>query len=950
MGNTKSSAILLDDKNIIPDKGRQLDHFLLYPEQSSVFTGYYFRYRVYDNANFPPSNFFESYNGMLETPPPDVPTQDSEQWFELKQPYLTSGYFYLDAPPGVYGSTPGYPNEYAYSATPNSYFPDLPFLRQREYTLYPQNIVIKTMSFTVIEKNDLETTNLCFTGKYLNSTMPEAQKRPVFCTIYNNNNVKIGDLEPVSRSDTKICYNLNTSITNAGKYKIKLYQKSFTDTTDKNEYSEYSITKEITVVDADSSFTPTEGALNTTLQVFLSPKDAYQPPLLPLPSSNPGLRFSLKSGGGDIKVVSSTITETNNTYKLECLCPALIPPGEYNVSYVPDRDSPEVFSDPISGTFTYINLYLYKVDDPIDVIFNIKYLLDASPNITDKVTSIDITNVENNIFQYNIQIYLEQALFDKDVVNFTIPVGVIPGLYQVYLKDPDSNELLEQPVKLNIIRPLSIDPSFTNVVNFNDPAVDITTYLNFSNTTDGSNFKYMVLEPFNVDEPKKYYYYSCEKTEEIEESTDHQYINHLKTLITDPILPELVKIEKPPSQTQVIGTAYYSVNYIDENGNYVQTFLTLLIVNNQALQIQVYNLSLNPIAPSNLVRAGEELIIRPPFFDSPFSGYEDLFISGQKVDIIDYNLDLKRIYFRVPATMRSEQFITICSADMCSLRAVIEILDPIPLNLTGISPSSMQKPLSDLDIFSDVSTFYSVTGVKLRNKAGAITKLIPFTVIDDLQLRLNLENFNDFGIEIVPGEYDILVYQDIINSDAVVFSSLQIDGGVVVCFKDDTKIRCLVDNEERDVEIKNMKIGTLVKTLCDGYLPVKIIGKSTIDNLGDNSRIKDRMYILSKEKYPELEEDLYLTGCHSILVDDLSDKEKNKIIEDYRKLYITDGKYRLPVYIDERSEPYNYKNKFEIYHLALFGKNKYVNHGIYAHGLLVETCFEERIKSKMNLV
>jgi hypothetical protein len=168
-----------------------------------------------------------------------------------------------------------------------------------------------------------------------------------------------------------------------------------------------------------------------------------------------------------------------------------------------------------------------------------------------------------------------------------------------------------------------------------------------------------------------------------------------------------------------------------------------------------------------------------------------------------------------------------------------------------------------------------------------------------------------------------------------------------VCFKEDSKISCLVNNEEKEIKIQDVKVGTLVKTLYHGYLPVKVIGKNRINNLGDKSRIKDRLYKLSKNNYSELNEDLYLTGCHAILVNELSDVQIEKIKSDLGRIFITEDKYRLPTYIDERSEPYEKESIFNIYHLALESNESNVNHGIYANGLLVETCFENRIINQM---
>jgi hypothetical protein len=46
----------------------------------------------------------------------------------------------------------------------------------------------------------------------------------------------------------------------------------------------------------------------------------------------------------------------------------------------------------------------------------------------------------------------------------------------------------------------------------------------------------------------------------------------------------------------------------------------------------------------------------------------------------------------------------------------------------------------------------------------------------------------------------------------------------------------------------------------------------------------------------------------------------------------------LPACVDERAVVYDNEAPFTIYHIALENDNYYNNYGIYANGLLVETC------------
>jgi hypothetical protein len=138
--------------------------------------------------------------------------------------------------------------------------------------------------------------------------------------------------------------------------------------------------------------------------------------------------------------------------------------------------------------------------------------------------------------------------------------------------------------------------------------------------------------------------------------------------------------------------------------------------------------------------------------------------------------------------------------------------------------------------------------------------------------------------------------------------------------------------------VEDMEKGTLVKTLRDGFLPLELIGSSVIYNSGDAQRIKDRLYRLTPAAYPSLTEDLVVTGAHSILVDEFASEEQRKAAEKVEgRLFVTDGKYRLMAYLDPRSIPYEEKGEYRIWHFAL-GNNDRRNYGVYANGLLVESC------------
>ena len=174
--------------------------------------------------------------------------------------------------------------------------------------------------------------------------------------------------------------------------------------------------------------------------------------------------------------------------------------------------------------------------------------------------------------------------------------------------------------------------------------------------------------------------------------------------------------------------------------------------------------------------------------------------------------------------------------------------------------------------------------------------------------------------------------------------------GNLPCFKDDSKILCLKEGKEVYVKIQDIRKGDLVKTLKHGYVAVDMIGKRDIYHIVSQERNKEQLYKCSHNEYPEVFEDLIITGCHAILVDNFVDEEqRQETIEILGKIYVTNSKYRLPACADLRASVYEIPGTYTIYHLALENDNYYTNYGIYANGLLVESCSKRYLKELSNM-
>jgi hypothetical protein len=161
---------------------------------------------------------------------------------------------------------------------------------------------------------------------------------------------------------------------------------------------------------------------------------------------------------------------------------------------------------------------------------------------------------------------------------------------------------------------------------------------------------------------------------------------------------------------------------------------------------------------------------------------------------------------------------------------------------------------------------------------------------------------------------------------------------------------CKVDDVETYVPVEQLKPGTLVKTSLNGYKPVVLLGRDSIENPGHDERIEDRLYKLSPSKYPQLKDDLYITGGHSVLEFPMTEKQTQDTIKKLGNLYVTEGKYRLMACIDERADPWTSEGRYPIWAFALQHTDDMKNYGVYVNGgLLVESCSVHFLKKNSNM-
>jgi hypothetical protein len=156
----------------------------------------------------------------------------------------------------------------------------------------------------------------------------------------------------------------------------------------------------------------------------------------------------------------------------------------------------------------------------------------------------------------------------------------------------------------------------------------------------------------------------------------------------------------------------------------------------------------------------------------------------------------------------------------------------------------------------------------------------------------------------------------------------------IICFKEGSKI--LTDTGYKLVQ--DLRNGDLVKTVSSGFKKIEHIGFSKMYHNVNDVRSKDKLYRFSTSEYPELTEDLVITGCHSILVKSFKDTEQmEKTQEVLGRICVTDNHYRLPACVDDRTKIFEEEGVHTIWHFSLEHSDYYMNYGVYANGLLVET-------------
>lgn len=160
----------------------------------------------------------------------------------------------------------------------------------------------------------------------------------------------------------------------------------------------------------------------------------------------------------------------------------------------------------------------------------------------------------------------------------------------------------------------------------------------------------------------------------------------------------------------------------------------------------------------------------------------------------------------------------------------------------------------------------------------------------------------------------------------------------IICMGENTLITIFEKNCEIERPVKLLNEGDLVKTEANEYVPIKHIYKSHVYNVKNEKgqRKKDKLYLFEQKDFPELKQDLIVTGGHPILVNKLSNNEIDRL----RKFRLHDRDQRveenivLIAFLSDKARDFTTEGLYPIYNLVLEKVNGKDRHPIRINGLL----------------
>ncbi len=260
---------------------------------------------------------------------------------------------------------------------------------------------------------------------------------------------------------------------------------------------------------------------------------------------------------------------------------------------------------------------------------------------------------------------------------------------------------------------------------------------------------------------------------------------------------------------------------------------------------------------------------------------------------------------------------TIVSGNKCSISSTSP----------GVTNYCINPVYSGTD--TNLAHFIGVNGV---NASSGLYTNISYGVEDDV---INESNRDYANIKFAVA--DVFLHDLFINNSTQIIPVCFVKGTTILCADKLCADKLCADKlaDNKYIPIENINVGDTVITHTNGPKKVLYIIKTFIVN--DVRQPINKIFKLAKEMHPQLTSDLYVTGGHSLVVEELPDYAQSATIKVLGETCNLHGMYRLPAFVHKDFVPLNNENRYDIYHLIL-GKQEIV----YANGgVLTETVDKE---------
>jgi surface protein len=242
----------------------------------------------------------------------------------------------------------------------------------------------------------------------------------------------------------------------------------------------------------------------------------------------------------------------------------------------------------------------------------------------------------------------------------------------------------------------------------------------------------------------------------------------------------------------------------------------------------------------------------------------------------------------------------------------------------------------NIENVTDMTGMFDKTGMSKTNFSNTLigwsTQNVIYGVhIGDKGMKVNLSGYN--------------AYKRLKNVYGWVFQPPPLSP-LPICYREGTKLLVLGNNGADEYQkIECLKKGDLVKTWKDGYRKIKFIFQGIMKNKPETWQ--ECMYVLQSGS--EKEEDLYITGQHSILIPEC------KVSKEYKELFQSanikipklGGYCMVNAGLSRLFEKVTDETYMNIFHVVLEndGKND-KQYGIWANGVLSESLSERSYRER----